>query len=195
VEYLKAIGVRFVDDDPQRMDPSTLLQAAQRLSDPSFWPQHASLYPNANRVKNWLWIHSRYRAQADALILPDAQNDFSKWQAPLTRFMPRWNPIPSLKIPNSFDISMMQRIGNYPAHLPLLTHHDEDLRTVQAIREAFADEDSSLEGKHETLMKLPTAYVDEFHQHVQLEEESLVQPWLQLTTQQYKTYRSYLSWK
>ena len=56
---LEALGVSsdgVVAPSRESLETSFLL-----VSQPDFWRQHHDLHPNRSRVKNWLWVHERYR--------------------------------------------------------------------------------------------------------------------------------------
>lgn len=191
--YLRANGVRI--DDSQLADQATLLTATKRLSHPSFWPKHAPLHPNAGRVKNWLWIHSRYRNQAKALLVePPNEGDYGTWQAAFAKFHKKIQAHSEFEDTQLFKYFVDAKIGNLE-NLQTLQGQHEDLRTVEAIENEFAKaltDPSSCTSA--SLLELLKGYVEDLEKHLQLEEQTLVRPWLQLTAEQYKTYRSYLSW-
>uniref|UniRef100_A0A7S3PHW4 Hemerythrin-like domain-containing protein n=1 Tax=Aplanochytrium stocchinoi TaxID=215587 RepID=A0A7S3PHW4_9STRA len=48
---------------------SDLVKCISVIRKPRFWSLHgAALHPNSKRVANWLWVHSRYRKKADAIV-------------------------------------------------------------------------------------------------------------------------------
>lgn len=53
---LAAYGIGSVGASPE--DSAKCLRY---VSSPGFWAKHHEIHPNTSRVKNWLWVHARYR--------------------------------------------------------------------------------------------------------------------------------------
>jgi hypothetical protein len=188
VPYLESNGVIVV--------PSASLEdcqaAAKRLQPASFWPRHASLHPKANRVKNWLWVHSRYRDQAKAIL--KLKNDLPQQKTDFTKVHGKIEAHSVFEDTQLFKYFSDAKIGD-AENLQKLYDQHKDLRTAQAIQEGYLKVRSG-DGSYETdVQPHLEAYAQDLMEHLKLEEETIVQPWLQLTDDQYKKYRSYLSWK
>ena len=71
-----------------------------------------------------------------------------------------------------------------------------NIRLVSEINEGLAKckGGSATEEEAMATKEKITSYVEDLKAHLDLEEKTIVGPWLQLTSEQYKTYRSYLSW-
>lgn len=54
---LAKLGVVPDQDD----SPEELARALATAQDPDYWVANWELHPNSGRVKNWLWVHSRFR--------------------------------------------------------------------------------------------------------------------------------------
>lgn len=257
--YLKENGCpiaeEFNDDGTKE---AVLLEAAKRIAyEPSFWPKHAPLHPNAGRVKPWLWVHSRFRSQAESLLqhlgsLPEKEEgeedsvafsinselesnkeeskEDSQSRAPTDEpdYAMIWKKTAAAfrklqrKIQAHSDFEDEQLFRYFVDHhtkaggkdrltenLARLHGQHTDLRVVEDIQTILDDESISkrLETQREIdpvqadslpfeqLRPLLESYVHDLKEHLRLEEETLVRPWLQLTEEEYKQYRSYLSWK
>ena len=74
----------------------------------------------------------------------------------------------------------------------MLQEQHTDIRVVAEIQKGLkGNNDAAADsGSVKTLLE---GYVDDLHSHLEMEEQTLVGPWLQLTPEQYKKYRTYLS--
>ena len=179
---------------------------------PQFWVDHASFHPNYRRVKNWLWVHDRYRNQAQGLlqiVQPKQQQQQQQQQQPsssssetamtdgafaslktaFSKFHKKIEAHSEFEDTQLFKFFLDAQIGNQPALQRLMEQH-KDLRTVQAIQDGLdngADYETVIQPNLER-------YIKDLLEHLQLEEQTLIGPWLHLSLEEYKKYRSYLSW-
>ena len=164
-----------------------------------FWQRHWSLHPKSGRVKNWMWVHDRYRSQAPQLLLPlpQEQSDMKRLAAAFDKFHAKIEKHSEFEDTQLFKFFVESKIGEQSA-LKELTEQHTDIRIVEEIyndlRKLEADAAGNEELKKTVLEKI-SKYVEDLKAHLNLEEQTIVGPWLQLTDDQYKTYRSYLSWK
>eukprot|EP00934_Nitzschia_sp_Nitz4_P002695 Nitzschia sp. Nitz4//scaffold317_size20466//14802//15587//NITZ4_008666-RA/size20466-processed-gene-0.11-mRNA-1//1//CDS//3329547545//2685//frame0 len=184
--YLAANGVSVTDEEAA--DEAKLLAAVQRMEHRSFWPTHASLHPNKRRVANWLWVHRRYRNQAkDMLEMTDAK----KQKAAFDKLVKKIDSHSEFENTQLFLYFLDAGKGEKERFIELFNQHN-DLGTVEVIRQAFTS------GADETVCEAAQPYleryVQELHDHLRFEEETVTKVWLQLTKEEYKKYRTYLSW-
>jgi uncharacterized protein with NRDE domain len=135
------------------------------------------LHPNYRRVKNWLWVHSRYREQIVAIT---TQKEFDKYHSKIEKHS---------EFEDTALFQFFVDSGIQVENLKQLKEQHQSLETYRAIQDGFCKSD---QGAVKTLLD---AYRQELLDHLKLEEETLVASWLQLTDKQYKKYRTYLSWK
>jgi hemerythrin-like domain-containing protein len=153
-----------------------------------FWQKHASLHPNFKRVKNWLWVHDRYRSQAKHLTSGTATAaDFSKFHAKIEAHS-------EYEDTQLFQFFLDSKIKMPDGALQKLMEQHSDIRTVAEIQQGYGNSGRN-NGKQKPMQPLLQEYVNNMLQHLDLEEKTIVGPWLQLTDEQYKKYRTYLSWK
>lgn len=186
--FLSDSGVDVTTEDSEE----DIQAASIVLQDPVFWQKHASLHPQQGRAKNWLWIHDRYRTQADAML---AESDPTKQAAAFTKFHKKIESHSEFEDTQLFKFFMDSKIGNQDNLRELMKQHG-NIRLVEEIKEGLEQIKSgsaSEEGTKATKEKL-SKFVEDLKDHLDLEEKTIVGPWLQLTPEQYKTYRSYLSW-
>lgn len=175
IEYLQSNGVHCIDDKVSLEDCQLAVQA---MMDPQFWVQHASLHPNYHRVKNWLWVHKRYRQQ---VIHIKTEKQFVKFHSKLEKHS-------EYEETQLFPFFVDENIIPEENLITLKGQH-QNIETYGAIQDHFSKSDLH------SVRTLLESYRQELLDHLKLEEETIVCPWLQLTEEQYKTYRSYLSWK
>ena len=177
VEYLKSNGVQDVDDD-DKTSLEDCQAAIKRMVHPKFWVIHASLHPNYRRVKNWLWVHEQYRTK---LAKIQTQKEFNKYHCKVERH----SEYEETQLFQFFrDMKLIDS-----TILDQLTEQHENTEIYDTIQNGYSKSDN---GSIKTLLE---SYRKELLDHLQLEEEVIVGPWLQLTEEQYRTYRTYLSWK
>lgn len=214
-EYLKTNGV-VTDDSITLEDCKEAVKVM--VGNPNFWRKHATLHPNFSRVKNWLWVHSRYRDQAKTLLshIPESSSSSSsdgdnddEWLQTLatafTKFHKKIESHSEFEDTQLFKYFSDAEQGNQQKLIELQEQHT-DIRVVTEIQKALkikndngtatrADGDgAATTTSAESVKTLLQGYVDDLHNHLEMEEQTLVGPWLQLTTEQYKKYRTYLSW-
>ena len=97
--------------------------------------------------------------------------------------------------------------GSYPVHFADITesHETEFPEMIEKIKAGLkiettgkAEEASSAAEKEKNSGNVPElmqSFYDLLLRHLEEEERALVAPWLNWTSAQYKSYRSYLSWK
>jgi len=163
-----------------------------------FWQRHWSLHPKSGRVKNWMWVHDRYRSQASQLLLPlQESTEMGKLATAFDKLQAKIEKHSEFEDTQLFKFFVDHKIGD-PSALAELTEQHTDIRIVKEIHDDFskleANATSNEELKKSVLDKI-SKYVEDLKAHLNLEEQTIVGPWLQLTDDQYKTYRSYLSWK
>ncbi|CAB9512591.1 expressed unknown protein [Seminavis robusta] len=149
--------------------------------------------PKEGRAKNWLWVHDRYRTQATAFL--DLKEDPSKQMAAFAKFHKKLESHSEFEDTQLFKFFVDAKIGNQDTLEELQKQHG-NIRLVSEITEGLdkmVAGSASDEEKAATQEKLE-AYVKDLMAHLDLEEKTITGPWMQLTPEQYKTYRSYLSW-
>jgi hemerythrin-like domain-containing protein len=182
--------------------PEELISALKTVLKADFWRKNASIHPNHSRVKNWLWIHSRYRDQISGIqekYATAGQTD-PRWAENLQEAFEKFHA--KIEKHSTFEDTMLFKF--FKEHLAKDSeiflqelekqHHDLVLvETVKTNYQAF------LSNRNEETVKAWTGSIDKYAadllQHLELEERSLVHLWLNLTPEQYSTYRSYLSWE
>lgn len=216
-QFLSENGVEVEEADSPE-DCRRVLQSLR--SNPTFWVKHYTLHPNAKRVKNWLWVHDRYRAQVDALqalatSLPSFDKDkptvlqsaAKKLLADYNKFVGKIEKHSEFEDEQLFKFFLNEKIGaedstiNTSAALNSLTKEHGDVKNVTELQECLQKMikgpglDTTMDNLKEQVERKMTDYVDDLKQHLDAEERAIVALWLQLTPAQYKKYRSYLSWK
>ena len=139
-----------------------------------------------------MWVHSRYRSEAGNLLEIE---DVGKWQAAFTKFHNKMKSHSEFEDGQLFKFFVGHRIGNQDKFQELMKQH-EDVRAGQEILDGLAklQTEPNEDLKKDVLRKMKN-YVKDLEEHLDMEEKTVVGPWLQLTAEQYKVYRSYLSWK
>jgi len=147
-----------------------------------FWRFNAQLHPNHGRVKNWLWVHSRYRNQMNDL-LRIASGSFETGKTKFEAFQKKINSHSDFEDNQLFKFFCDEKL-DVEGFQELKKQHEDD-EVIQAVRNA-ADSES--------LVKALEEYVSSMKNHLELEERTTVHLWLNLSNLQYARFRSYLSW-
>ena len=214
MEKLTSYGVLVTDDDSIEH-----LQGAFRVlmhSKSNFWSKHYTLHPKQSRVKNWLWVHERYRNQAKALLsyIPnddgddtDNNNNAQKLQKEFDKFHGKIESHSEFEDNQLFKFFIDSKIGNQDSFKELVGQHS-DLRQSMEVKKTLEEQiklsSSNSSGNNNTTTQLVwkdkvkpqlEQYIQELLDHLELEEQTITGPWLQLSDEEYKKYRTYLSWK
>lgn len=228
---------------------------------PGYWSQNANLHPNYKRVKNWLWIHERYRSEATKLSVaatalsqkktPDDKRsavlackrlfkklsskieghaDFEDNQ--LFKALKEIDPttttqseIESLEGEHSIVLTLTGRVMDAfsaaTEEVLVVTAHaqtgsatdtdtgmkDDSKATTGGIEATTGEQDdddntvnivSTVDGQLCPFTRLRNelvSYIDGLVNHFASEERVIVHRWLNLSAEEYKRYRSHLSWK
>jgi len=189
---LKFAGISVSNMDAPKDRKLAYLKANH--DDGRFWQVHYSLHPNAGRVKNWMWVHARYREQAKALLDDLDASDLRKGQKNFQAFEKKLEGHSEFEDTQLFKFFLDEKLGHSELLMALMQQH-ANLRLSKAVSTAYErlvqKETTNVESCRTALQ----AYIDDLMDHLDLEEKTIVGPWLMLTEAQYKKYRTYLSWK
>jgi len=187
--FLQSNGVRVSSEDSAEdiaAAASALEKSSSSLS--SFWQRHHILHPNAGRVKNWMWIHQRYRSQATALLDIDDKDSLLK---AFTKFHGKIEKHSAFEDTQLFSFFVTNtKNDKVKESLRELTKQHENIRLENEIIDGLKSADSVTPEIREKIK----SYVEGLKGHLDLEERTLVGSWLQLDDADYKKYRSGLSW-
>jgi len=177
---LAAFGV----DADQEEGKESLQAALRRVAHPNFWRTNPKLHPNARRVKNWLWVHERYRSMLNDLLETEetiqTQKLFDKWCKKLASHS-------NFEDEQLFKFFLDHKGDTMKASLNALKQqHGEANGEEEKVNNAISS------GEWKDTLK---AYVKSMLDHMELEEQTIVGPWLNLSDSEYHTYRTYLSFK
>ena len=187
---LKARGIEVSPDDSF----DSLCTCLALASSKGFWRKNAKLHPNFKRVKNWLWVHKRFRSQLDALA-NTVENGHLVKGAMLRRRL-------EAKIARHSAFEDGELFKYFEENIK----DDELQQALNVLHEHHKKQDKSLEVLNTLAKEEPTAaeleeaaqatkkYVREMREHLALEEDTILSWWLNLSQEQYAKYRSYLSW-
>mmetsp|Transcript_28332 Transcript_28332/g.72832 ORF Transcript_28332/g.72832 Transcript_28332/m.72832 type:complete len:253 (-) Transcript_28332:203-961(-) len=207
---LAKLGVVPDQDD----SPEELARALATAQDPDYWVANWELHPNSGRVKNWLWVHSRFREYFAELVKeaelleaapPESRpNNAKHLLAPFIKFAKKVTRHSLFEDEQLFKYFA----ENHGVDFSKLSQQHADLRATEAVRIALTtiaggktgEEVTVKEAVRETeqVKRLSAAVHDmhkEFINHLALEEKTIVPLWLNLTNEEYRKYRTYLSWK
>jgi len=194
------------DIDPKSCsDNKDKIQCLSIVSSPDFWRTNYTLHPNSSRVRNWLWIHQRYRDQVEEFVKKSATLDtnINNKQAVLDDVKSSFEKFTNkLEKHTEFEETMLLKfmIENLPKNViphydQLHSQHDKNIPEItKKINEFFQNNTNNIQD-YKPLIGLLKEYLNDLLEHLKLEEQCLVGIWLNLTPDLYKTYRSYLSWK
>jgi hypothetical protein len=191
-------------------DGEQTLRAALRLvRAEGFWSKHYALHPNANRVKMWLWVHERYRGYvADAVRQAEelATRPAAERRARGTALAAAWAKF-SRKLADHTEFEETQllkffdecRPANAPESGELHRQHselgkagaDEVEQLLAGVASGAASGDADVDKAAVALR----AFQADFLVHLALEENVLLACWLNLSSDEYARYRTYLSFK
>lgn len=187
-QYLQDNGVMIVPNDNELYVVSAASALRRNAHGTSFWRQHCTLHPNYRRVKSWLWAHERYRAQARALVQIDKKPKLLKAFTKFHKKMEKHSDFEDAQL-FAFFLNNDQTNASLRAALQELKQQHTEIRLAREIMDGLQGNDKVTDATREQLQ----TYVDELLAHVDLEERTLVGPWMQLSDSDYKTYRSGLS--
>jgi len=171
---------------------------------PEFWVKNHALFPTSKRVKTWLWIHSRYRSQSQELRTK-AQEYTTKAQ--LRQLYDSFIKFDAkIKAHSKFEDEQLFKYflencsssEEVQSKLKALSKEHSDLKDTERVRNAFQKVLGDKEVETTDLREMQDAlddYVQDLEKHLQEEEHAIVPIWLNLTSEEYATYRTYLSWK
>lgn len=171
------------------------------LSTEEFWRQFFHLHACQSYVKNWMWVHDKYRKYLDALVskaeaatkLEGAQfqkavmklgGDFEKFNSKICSHS-------EFEDGQLFKFFLDNKSEGCKAKLDKLMEEHQDIRQTDEIRGALS---KGADGSEELLAAIQQ-YSEGMKLHMAEEERVLVKSWLSLSKEEYKKYRSYLSWK
>jgi len=213
---------------PSHVNIDDLRNALAAVTLDTFWQRNAKIHPNYGRVKNWLYVHQKYREQLDDLVVEsqkvcansdvrcclynpadpqaarlqvryDAEEHFDKF----VRKQKEHSEFEDTQLFAFFKKEGPTMYGKDDAR-QLLTaleglSGDHDTNAHIFVKKAFTEYDNKKSGgkwQQERQIGLQIdAYNTVVKQHLDREENVMVRRWLELTEDQYKEYRSYLSLK
>lgn len=190
-EFLALNGIAVVD-----ADASALLTCAAVLRTTGVWSQHYKLHPHQGRVKNWLWVHQKYRDQARALV-DMATEQSGGVETVLSNVTAAFEKLEG-KIRSHSEFEDDQLFSFFEREIPSAA---ESMKLLKADHVATNDTDSvktALQEVPSDIVKIRAAleqYEKNLLDHLSREEDALLGLWLGLTDQQYQQLRSGMNWK
>lgn len=180
-----------------------LLECLDLVLGTDFWRTNAALHPNYSRVKNWLWVHQRYREQMKAIQDLYPSNGIL-WDTPLLEKLKTSFETFHGKIEKHSQFEDNQLFAFFKDHLSAecaglldkLQIQHEDLSFVQEVRQCFESCGKEMNAeKCQELQNAVSKYIEDLLKHLEFEERTLIHLWLNLSAEQYGTYRNYLSFQ
>ncbi|GMH45172.1 hypothetical protein BSKO_13129 [Bryopsis sp. KO-2023] len=199
-DRLSRLGVELSTSDSRE----DRLRCCELLSEEDFWRTNYALHSNKKRVKNWLWVHQRYRryleglvATAENAVARKAADETSKVETALKKIKSDFNKLAG-KIDSHSEFEDTQLFKFFLENEPecesdvkhLMEEH-ADGSFDERVRSAIS---AGVEGIDEVAAAIED-YVEWMKSHMEGEERALVRRWLSLSKESYKKYRSNLSWK
>ena len=168
------------DDKASKTDK---ISALKLIASKNFWRINWKLHPLSKRVKNWLFVHEKYRATV-ADIVKKASTDLDAAKNAL-----------KLAGHSDFEDNMLFKF---------MEENITQAALQNALKELHGDHADELPKMTENMIKctdlkefegLSKEYEAKTLQHLEKEEQNIIHVWLNLNEEQYKTYRAGLSWK
>uniref|UniRef100_A0A6S8Y349 Hemerythrin-like domain-containing protein n=1 Tax=Ditylum brightwellii TaxID=49249 RepID=A0A6S8Y349_9STRA len=174
-----------------------------------FWVENYQVHPYASRVKKWLWVHERYRGYGAALVdgakelekvkEKEVKNKLKALQSAYGKFVKKVQGHSEFEdsqlfkffLENVQDDTLKEQLEELKKDHSTL---DNDETIQNAFEAAFLNEVISKDDTTK-ILELMTKFTEDMDQHMRKEENAIVHHWLNLTEEQYKKYRTYLSWK
>lgn len=158
-----------------------------------FWSKNAKLHPNFKRVKNWLWVHKRYRTQLDEMVNAVTSGHISKGAAMRRKLEAKIRRHSAFEDGELFKY-FQENIKDEELHQNLAKLNEQHHKVDESLQVL-----NTLEKKEPTAVQLEEVvqktkkYAREMREHLALEEDTILVWWLNLNQEQYSHYRSYLS--
>ena len=198
-EYLKKLSdddlnklfVKFgVNPDfDDKCDQKTKIEALKLISSKNYWRKNYKLHPLMKRVKNWLFVHEKYRGYVAEIVeksksdLGEAKNLFIKYDKKLSGHTDFEENMLFKFIKENVDKTKL------PKNVLNELHEDHMNEFVKLTQELTKCTDLK---QYEILIN---KYQKLTLKHLEKEEQNLIHIWLNLSELEYKKYREYLSWK
>eukprot|EP01084_Bolivina_argentea_P030260 56098_1 len=189
-EGLTKLFVRFgVEPDfAETTNKSDKIQALMLISSATYWQNNWTLHPLQKRIKNWLFVHEKYRGYITEIVntsstdLDNAKNLLVKFEKKLAGH-------------SDFEENMLfkfmkENLNKSMVSMNLLDELGSEHGEMEKIEKKAMECGDLVE-----FQKLIKEYETTLLAHLQKEEENLIHVWLNLDEEQYKKYREYLSWK
>lgn len=186
-------GVVF-DGTDTATTPEDIAQCAALLETSGFWSKRYTLHPNQGRVKNWLWVHQKYRDQSQALLemVPEERPvlaDIVKLTAAFEKLEGK------IKSHSAFEDEQLfsffeQHVRTSAASMKVLMDDHQTTTDSSKVEEALKEGNTkgniydALEAYHNRLLA-----------HLAREEDAVLPVWLGLSEEQYQELRNGMSWK
>ncbi|KDO26263.1 hypothetical protein SPRG_08339 [Saprolegnia parasitica CBS 223.65] len=178
------------------------------VKDDMFWVRNYSLHPNAHRVRGWIRRHDRFRACMREMVkmiarIPDtastaraqlAYNLGAKFNAFLTELDDHGN----FEDAELFKYFIDNIDGCWEDFEELEAQHADHSMTdqiVHRLEKLIAAQGNVSQAELVELQYNFYLFYRGSLAHLALEEKMILQKWLNLTPQEYRHFRSYLSWK
>eukprot|EP01083_Nonionella_stella_P063341 164597_1 len=188
---LQALFLRFgVNPDfDDTTDKETKTSALVLIASNDYWRNNWQLHPAQKRVKNWIFVHNKYREYMNEIV-QTAQSDLDSAKALFVKFDKK------IIAHSEFEDTMLFKFFK--------ENIDESVMSQNVLNELSNDHNDLVPKLTEKLtactelaefQNLMKEYQTHTLQHMQKEEQNIVHVWLNLNEEQYAQYRQYLSWK
>ena len=189
-EDLKKLFLRFgvnpdFDDKATKKEKNDALKL---IASKDFWRKNFALHPLQKRVKNWLFVHEKYR-QSVAEIVEKSKSDLDASKALLAKYDKKLighSEFENIMLFKFMKENLDNSIIPKSSLDQLYGDHDEFPKLTETLNKC-----KDLK-EYQTLIK---EYQTKTIEHLEMEEQIIVHIWLNLNDEQYKKYRDYLSWK
>ncbi|OQR86183.1 hypothetical protein ACHHYP_10838 [Achlya hypogyna] len=178
------------------------------VKDDMFWVRNYGLHPNSHRVRGWIRRHDRFRACMREMVkmiarIPDtastqraqlAYNLGAKFNAFLTELDDHGN----FEDAELFKYFIDNIDGCWEDFEELEAQHADHSMTdqiVHRLEKLIAAQGNVSQAELVELQYNFYLFYRGSLAHLALEEKTILQKWLNLTPQEYRHFRSYLSWK
>ena len=174
------------DDKTTKQDK---ISALKSIASKDFWRVNWKLHPLQKRVKNWLFVHEKYR-ETVAEIVKKAATDLDAAKSAFVKFDKK------LAGHSDFEDNMLFKF--------MKENLSESVVPRNVLEELHNDHTDEMPKMTEKMIKctelkdfetLSKEYEVKTLQHLEKEEQNIIHVWLNLNEEQYKKYREYLSWK
>lgn len=193
--------VQFGVDVSDGVSKDEQLKCYAILSSQDFWRQFFHLHAHRGYVKNWMWVHDKYRQYLDAMVNKaqaaikvegaEFQKVAKKLKGDFEKFHSKICNHSTFEDEQLFKFFLENNPGECNTELEKLMEEHQDTSATNEVREALGKGADESQG----LLAAIQQYSEGMKVHMANEEKVLVQRWLSLSKEEYKKYRSYLSWK